>query len=172
MNKKTAILLLPVALLLFVLGFLITFSTSKTFHNLHYILVFMFGLIGIIQLFSFFWNKEYQENSYLNLIMGTIGLWFALFTLNNFETFITILPSLISIYSVVSALGLIIKYYTEKDLSMWYIIGAFISLGFAVILLCKPILMATIYIKLSGLYLISLSVYFLATAVLKVTEKN
>lgn len=171
MNKKTAILLLPSSLLLFVLGFLITFATNSAMQSLYYVIVFTFLITGAIQTFSFFWNKEYEQKMFLNLIIGVTSIWFALFTLKYYAMFIVLLPALISIYSVVMGIGLLMKYYNEIR-SKWFVGGAIFSFLFAIILLFKPILLATIYIKLSGLYLIALSLYFLVNAVLRLIEKE
>ncbi len=171
MNKKTAILLLPSSLLLFVLGFLITFATSIAMQSLYYIIFILFFIIGFIQTFSFFWNKEYQQKNFLNLIIGITHIWFAMFVSQNYSVFITLLPALISLYSLMLALALLIKYYNGEK-SNWLIVGVISSFSFSIILLFKPLLIANIYVKLSGLYLIAISLYFLVNAVLRLIEKE
>lgn len=172
MSKNTARILLPTAFFMFVLGFIITFATSQVLSALYYVLVCFFIIVGIVQLFSFFWNKEHQEKMYLNLFMGVTSIWFALFTFKNFDLFITLLPAIVSVYSLMTGIGLIIKYYESKVKDKWTLIGMIVSFVLAFLLVTRPILMGTLYVKMAGLYLVGLSVYYLIKSILRLTDKE
>ncbi len=172
MKNRNTIIELINSLLIFILGFLITFSALNTIENLWLVFIIIFITSGAILLYNFFDNKEYKTKDFLNLFIASINIYLALFTLTNFESFRTNIPSLISLYALISGLSFIIKYYLvkkDKDQNQILAITSFII---AIILILKPITLATIYIKLSGLYLITLSLYYLITNMQKITKKR
>lgn len=171
MLKNNFLLLLIQPLILFLLGFIITFSSSQILYSLKTALAFLFLLNSLISLFNFFNLKEYQDNKFINLIMGCTNLWFALFSFTNYSAFISFLPAFVSIYALFVGINFLITYYTnQKDKT--YLIYAFISLIFIIVLTIIPFELATFYIKLSGFYFISLSLYLLINDVLKLIAKS
>ncbi len=171
MLKKHFLLLLIQPLILFLLGFIIIFASSHVLYSLKTAIAFLFLLNGLASLFNFFTLKEYQDNSFINLTMGCTNLWFALFSLINYQDFISCLPAFISIYALFIGINFLIKYYTNQKDKI-YLIYAFISLAFILFLMWTPFELATIYIKLSGFYFISLSLYLLINDVLKLISKT
>lgn len=172
MKNRSTIIELINSLLTFILGFLITFSALNTIESLWLVFIIIFITSGVILLYNFFKDKEYKTKDFLNLFVSSINIYLALFTLTNFDSFKTNIPSLISLYALISGLSFIIKYYLvkkDKDQNQILAITSFII---AIILILKPITLATIYIKLSGLYLITLSLYYLITNMGKITKKR
>ena len=130
MLKKHFLLLLIQPLILFLLGFIIIFASSHVLYSLKTAIAFLFLLNGLASLFNFFTLKEYQDNSFINLTMGCTNLWFALFSLINYQDFISCLPAFISIYALFIGINFLIKYYTNQKDKI-YLIYAFISLAFS-----------------------------------------
>lgn len=161
MKNRSIIIELINSLLIFILGFLITFSSINTINNLWLVFIIIFIISGVILLYNFIKDQEYKTKDFLNLFISSISIYLAIFTLTNFDTFRTNIPSLISLYALVSGLSFIIKYYLVKKNKDQNQILAITSFIIAIVLILKPIALATTYIKLSGLYLIVLSLYYL-----------
>lgn len=172
MSKTKFISLLLQTLILFLLGFIIVFSNSTILHSLKSPLIILSLLSTIISLFIFFGNKEYENQKFLNLIIGAVSLWLCIFILNYYEIFMNILPTITSIYSLLIGVNFLIEFYLENNQNKLYLIGLFCSLVFAIMLIFKPLDLATFYIKLSGFYFISLSLYILIINVLNYNAEH
>lgn len=168
---KNLILILQ-TLLLFLLGFLILFSGSIIMESLKSILVSFFLVSGLIALICFIITKDYKNHKYLNLIIGTINIWSSLFMINNYNLFIKILPQIISIFALIIGIILFIEYQNKTEKNKIDLIKIIIPIIYSIFLICKPIELATLYTKLSGLGFIALSLYVLTQTVLEMTNKK
>ncbi|MBQ9011664.1 MAG: DUF308 domain-containing protein [Bacilli bacterium] len=169
MNKKSAIMSLPLSLLFFILGFIILFSNNSTLNSLNSIVSTTFLLISIIQIFSFFYIEEYNQNRFSNLLLGLINLWMAIFTLNHYGIFTSFIPSFISLYVILYGIEFFKQYCQKKEKNQ--LIFAVISFLLTTVLLVTPLpMLAT---KLSGLSLIIISFYlFIPTSILIMEKPN
>ena len=109
MKQIKPILSMIIALLYFILGFIIIFSQSNLILNVIDIITILFLTTGAIQLYTHFYFKEKDQ---FNLVNGTISLWIGIIVLNHYD--ILNLPVLISIYSASLSIIFIKKYLKNK----------------------------------------------------------
>jgi len=159
-------------LLLFLLGFLIIFSGSIVMKSLQTVFIIFFVLSALIALVNFYFFKEYQQNKFINLIIGIINIWLGIMIIKNYDSFITLMPQFVSLFALIIGLGLLIEYIVKKEVNHITIIKTVIPILYSLVLICQPIDLATIYIKLSGLGFIILSIYILTETVLEINNKE
>ena len=140
-------------------GILLVFATDTFLITINYILVSVFLILGVVQLISFFINKNYRYNMYNNLIVGTLCIWCALFVYVYYGSLIFLLPVIISLYAFVVGSVTLIKFLKNKMLP--YIIISILSFIIGVLLLFKPALTVTIYLQITGVYIIITSLVYL-----------
>lgn len=119
-----------------------------TISEYNYVLVGIFLLQFVIGLIDYKQNKNNKI-----LILAIISLWLMVFCYVYYYEilFIVFLPMCISLYFMV--LG-ILNYKDNKIISI-------ITYLLAIILIIKPILNVSIYLKLSGIYLLFLIIWYL-----------
>lgn len=155
------------ALLLFVLGFLILFSDSIIMNSLKTVFITFFLISGLISLLNFIITKDYKNNQYINLIVGTINVWSSLFIVNNYELFLKVLPQIISVFAVIIGITFLIDYLNKENKTKLDLIKILLLVIYSLFLIGQPLELATIYTKLSGLGFIVLSLYILGKTVLE-----
>jgi uncharacterized membrane protein HdeD (DUF308 family) len=166
MKEESNLSLILTSFLSLVLGISLIVATEDLLVSVNYILVCLFTIIGVVQVISFFINKNYKYNLYNKLILGTIFIWLAIFIYVYYTMIIIILPIIFSLYSVIMAVVLIIKYFNLKNITKIkykrYIILSIISLVIGLFLIFRPTLSIYTYFKITGVYVIFISMaYFL-----------
>jgi len=159
-------------LLLFLLGFLIISSGSIVMKSLQMVFILLFISSGFIALASFYFFKQYNQNKFINLIIGLISVWSCILIINNYDSFIVQMPQFISLFSLMIGLSLLIESIIKKERDCITIIKIILPFLYSLILVYQPIQLATVYIKLSGLGFIILSVWILIETVLEMSNKE
>ena len=170
MPKIKFILSLIQILMLFLIGFIIIFSSSTIILTLKNSLIILLFLVAIISLISFFGYKQKEHNQYFHLFNGFVTLWIAIFAFDNYPIFISYMPSIIAIHALIIALNFLLEYYLNNTISPLYLTSLFCMSTFALLLGLTPLELATFYTKLSGFYFISLSLFLLIVNTLKIIE--
>lgn len=165
-KEESNLSLLLTSFLSLVLGISLIIATEDLLVSVNYILVCIFTIIGVIQIISFFVNKNYKYNLYNKLILGTIFIWLAIFIYVYYTMIIIILPIIFSLYSVIMAVVLLIKYFNLKNETKIkykrYIILSIISFVIGFFLIFRPKLSVYTYFKITGVYVIFIAIsYFL-----------
>lgn len=165
MKKEANLNLLLTSFLSLVLGISLIVATEELLVSVNYILVCIFAIIGVVQIITFFINKNYKQNQYNNLILGTIFIWLALFIYVYYTMIIIILPIIFSLYSIIMAVVLLIKYFNLKNIThekyKRYIILSVISLAISIFLMIRPTLTVYTYFKITGVYVIFVAISYL-----------
>ena len=168
MKKESTLTTVLTGLLLFILGVMLVAVTENLLITFNYILVCIFAVIGIIQIINFFVNKHYQENMYISLILGNTFIWLSLILYIYYMVIINILPILFSLYLFILGSLLLMRYFVYKNnLKIKYyrylIMGA-TSLIIGVLLIFEPLWSVYVYLKITGVYTILLSMLFFIEA--------
>lgn len=166
MEKESKLNLLLIGFLSLVLGITLTVATEDLLISINYVLVCIFAIIGIIQIINFFINKHYKNNNYNSLIIGTILIWLALFIYIYYTMLIIVLPIILSLYSVIMGVVLLIKYYNLKtNLNLKYkryLFLSILSIIVGILLIIRPWWSLYTFFKITGINIILLSfTYFL-----------
>ena len=166
MKEDSKLSLLLTSLLSLILGISLIVATEELLVSVNYILVCLFAIIGVIQIITFFINKSYKENQYSSLILGTIFIWLSIFIYVYYTMIIIILPIIFSLYSVIMGVILIIKYFNIKNIVgekyKRYLFLSIISFLIGLFLIFRPQLTVFTYFKITGIYVIFISIaYFL-----------
>ncbi len=166
MEKESKLNLLLTSFLSLVLGITLVVATEDLLISINYVLVCIFLVIGVIQIISFFVNKLYKKGNYNSLILGTILIWLALFIYIYYTMLIIILPIILSLYSVIMGVVLLIKYFNIKNLLKIkykrYLLLSILSFIVGILLITRPKWTVYTYFQITGIYIISLAfTYFL-----------
>ena len=155
---------LLLGLLCFVLGGLLICATEDLITTFNYILVCIFAIVGGIELISFFTHKDYLNNYYNKLLMGCSFIWLALIFYKYYMAIINILPILFSFLLFVMIAVLFMKYNTVKNVMgvkyKIYLYMAVLALVVGIFLIFEPLWSVYIYLKITGVYIIMLSMLF------------
>ena len=151
-------------LLSFILGGLLICATEDLVTTFNYVLVSIFAIVGVVEIKRFFVKKEYLNNYYNKLIIGGTFVWLALIFYKYYMIIINILPILFSLYLFIMSAVLIIKYNTFKTTTgnkyKLYIIMSVLALIVGILLIFEPSFSVYIYLKITGIYVIMLSILF------------
>lgn len=166
MKQESNLSLLLTSFLSLVLGISLIVATEDLLVSVNYVLVCIFAIIGVVQILTFFINKSYKHNLYNSLILGTIFIWLSLFIYVYYTMIIIILPIIFSLYSIIMAVILLIKYFNIKNFTnikyKRYIILSILSIIIGLVLMFRPQLTVYTYFKITGVYVILVSIaYFL-----------
>lgn len=142
-----------------IFGILLVFATETFLVTINYVLVSIFLILGVVQLISFFMNKSYKHEIYNNLIVGIICIWSALFIYVYYGSLIFLLPVILSLYAFVVGAITLTKFLKNKMIP--YIIISILSFIIGVLLLFKPALTVTLYLQITGVYIIITSLVYL-----------
>jgi len=164
MRKESGFSGILVGILYFVLGVVFLAATEELFKTFNYVLVCICAIIGVIQLIQFFINKKYLENNYTDLLMAVVFIWVSLILYVYYGFMINILPILFSLYLFVMACDMFVKYIGLKDAvdikRNKYLILALIALLIGLLLIFNPGSIVYTYLKITGVYLVVVSVLY------------
>ena len=155
-KEPSTLMIVFTTILSLVLGLVLIFATEEFFTTLNYIFVIIFAIIGVMQILDFIVNKEYLRYYYSSLIIGMLCLWLALFSYQYYTLFIIILPIILSLYAFIMAIIFIIKYcHNKKIISL---LPAILSIIIGICLIFRPVLSVMIYLKITGVYIIIVTI--------------
>lgn len=170
-NNLSSILTIVLSLLL---GMMMCVCNAEMLGTLNYVLVGIFSLIGVIQIIMFFVEREYARNTYVSLIIGMIFLWLALFIYVYYWIIDFIITAVFSLYAFMMFVSFAIKYFVGdgskesivtkkktkevKHRETRYLVIAILSLVLGVVLMVRPKFDVYVYFKISGAYVIAVSI--------------
>ena len=165
MKKESRLNLLLISFLTLFLGITLVVATEELLISINYVLVCIFSIIGIIQIINFFINKSYKNNNYNTLILGVILIWLSIFIYIYYTMLIIILPIILSLYSTVMGVLLLIKYFNIKNTLLIkykrYLILAILSFIIGILLITRPKWTIYTYFQITGVYIILLAFAYL-----------
>ncbi len=163
-KKERDYSVLLLGLLSFVLGGLLICATDDLVTTFNYILVCIFAIVGGIQIISFFTHKDYLNNFYNKLLLGCSFMWLALIFYKYYMVIINILPILFSFLLFVMVAVLFMKYNTIKNVMgvkyKIYLVMAVLALVVGIFLIFEPLWSVYVYLKITGVYVIMLSMLY------------
>ena len=161
MERESKLNLLLTSFLSLVLGITLVVATEDLLISINYVLVCIFLVTGIIQIITFFINKTYKKGNYNSLILGTVLLWLSLFVYIYYTMLIIILPIILSLYSVIMGVILLIKYINLKNIIKIkykrYLLLSSLSFIVSILLITRPKWSVYTYFQITGVYIIFLA---------------
>ena len=162
MRKEDGLSGILVGLLYFVLGVVFLAATSELIRTFNYVLVSICAIIGVIQFIQFFMNKKYKDGNYTDLLLAVVFIWVSLILYVYYGFMINMLPILFSLYLFVMACDMLVKYINLKEVvdvnRKKYLILGGIAVIVGLLLIFNPGGVIFTYLKVTGLYLILVSV--------------
>ena len=153
-----------VGILYLVLGIVFIAATEELIKTFNYILVCICAIIGVIQLIQFFMGKKYLENNYTDLLMAVVFIWVSLILYVYYGFMINILPILFSLYLFVMACDMLVRYIGLKKVVQVnrkkYLILFIVAILVGLLLIFNPGGAIFTYLKVTGVYLIMVSVLY------------
>lgn len=153
-----------IGLLYFVLGIVFLAATEELIKTFNYVLVCICAIIGVIQLIQFFINKKYKDGNYTDLLLSVVFIWVSLILYVYYGFMINILPILFSLYLFVMACDMFVKYLNMKDVvsinRKKYLYLSIVAVIIALLLIFNPGSYIFIYLKITGIYLVVVSVLY------------
>ena len=151
-------------ILYFVLGIVFIAATDELLKTFNYILVCICAVIGVIQILSFFLEKDYQKNNYTDLLIGVVFIWVSLVLYVYYGFMINILPILFSLYLFVMAIEMWVRYVNLKEVVNIrrgkYLFLGFVAIVVGLLLIFNPGGVILTYLKVTGVYLILVSLLY------------
>lgn len=153
-----------IGLLYFVLGIVFLAATEELIKTFNYVLVCICAIIGVIQLIQFFINKKYKDGNYTDLLLSVVFIWVSLILYVYYGFMINILPILFSLYLFVMACDMFVKYLNMKEVvnvnRKKYLCLSLVAVIIALLLIFNPGSSIFIYLKITGIYLVVVSVLY------------
>ena len=164
-QKKFSLSIVLMGILYFVLGIVFIAATDELLKTFNYILVCICAVIGVIQILSFFLEKDYKKNNYTDLLIGVVFIWVSLVLYVYYGFMINILPILFSLYLFVMAIEMWVRYVNLKEVVNVrrgkYLLLGFVAIIVGLLLIFNPGGVILTYLKVTGVYLILVSfLYF------------
>lgn len=151
-------------ILYFVLGIVFIAATDELLKTFNYILVCICAVIGVIQVLSFFLEKDYKKNNYTDLLIGVVFIWVSLVLYVYYGFMINILPILFSLYLFVMAIEMWVRYVNLKEVVNVrrgkYLLLGFVAIIVGLLLIFNPGGVILTYLKVTGVYLILVSLLY------------
>lgn len=151
-------------ILYFVLGIVFIAATDELLKTFNYILVCICAVIGVVQILSFFLEKDYQKNNYTDLLIGGVFIWVSLVLYIYYGFMINILPILFSLYLFVMAIEMWVRYVHLKEFVNIrrgkYLFLGFVAIVVGLLLIFNPGGVILTYLKVTGVYLILVSLLY------------
>lgn len=156
-----------VGILYFILGVVFLAATDELIKTFNYVLVCICAIIGVIQLIQFFVNKKYINSNYTDLLLAVVFIWVSLVLYKYYMVaMFNVLPILFSLYLFVISCDMFGRYMQrDRDIKneKWfivyrYLILAIVALIIGLLLIFNPGDVIFVYLKITGLYLIIVSV--------------
>ena len=168
-NSPSKLIIAFITGLSLVLGSILIFATEQLFTTLNYLMVAVFAIIGVVQIINFLLMKDYEYGYYNNLFIGIISIWLALFTYNYYTIFIIILPVILSLYAFIIGASYVVKTCNNRKIKN--IIPMVISFIIGIFLIFRPFLTVIMYLKITGVYIILITIYSLIDSIISGREK-
>lgn len=156
-NLKNNIMITFIITLL--IGLVLIFQTQEFLITINYVIVAIFALVGVVQIISYIFSKAYKDNNYYGLIMGVICIWIALTFYIYYEVIIVFLPIVLSLYAFIMAVIALIDFIQNKKILS--LITSIISFVLGVMFLFMPFFTISIYLKISGVYIVITSIMYM-----------
>ena len=151
-------------ILYFVLGIVFIAATDELLKTFNYSLVCIGAVIGVGQILSFFLEKDYQKNNYTDLLIGVVFIWGRLVLYIYYVFMINILPILFSLYLFVMAIEMWVRYVHLKEFVNIrrgkYLFLGFVAIVVGLLLIFNPGGVILTYLKVTGVYLILVSLLY------------
>lgn len=151
-------------ILYFVLGIVFIAATDELLKTFNYILVCICAVIGVVQILSFLLEKDYQKNNYTDLLIGVVFIWVSLVLYVYYGFMINILPILFSLYLFVMAIEMWVRYVHLKEFADIrrgkYLFLGFVAIVVGLLLIFNPGGVILTYLKVTGVYLILVSLLY------------
>ena len=163
-QKNFSLSTVLMGILYFVLGIVFIAATDELLKTFNYILVCICAVIGVIQILSFFLEKDYQKNNYTDLLIGIVFIWVSLVLYVYYGFMINILPILFSLYLFVMAIEMWVRYVNLKEVVNIrrgkYLFLGFVAIVVGLLLIFNPGGVILTYLKVTGVYLILVSLLY------------
>lgn len=170
MEKESNLNGILVSILYFILGVVLIAATDELIKTFNYILVSICAIIGVLQIISFIINKKYKTNDYNDLLIAVIFIWVSLILYVYYGFMINILPILFSLYLFVMSIDTISKYINLKDKK--YLILSLLAIIIGLLLIFNPGKIILMYLKVTGVYLVIVSILTLVELINKKKNEN
>lgn len=163
-QKNFSLSTVLMGILYFVLGIVFIAATDELLKTFNYILVCICAVIGVIQILSFFLEKDYKKNNYTDLLIGVVFIWVSLVLYVYYGFMINILPILFSLYLFVMAIEMWVRYVNLKEVVNIrrgkYLLLGFVAIVVGLLLIFNPGGVILTYLKVTGVYLILVSLLY------------
>lgn len=163
-QKNFSLSTVLMGILYFVLGIVFIAATDELLKTFNYILVCICAVIGVIQILSFFLEKDYKKNNYTDLLIGVVFIWVSLVLYVYYGFMINILPILFSLYLFVMAIEMWVRYVNLKEVVNIrrgkYLLLGFVAIIVGLLLIFNPGGVILTYLKITGVYLILVSLLY------------
>lgn len=163
-QKNFSLSTVLMGILYFVLGIVFIAATDELLKTFNYILVCICAVIGVIQVLSFFLEKDYKKNNYTDLLIGVVFIWVSLVLYVYYGFMINILPILFSLYLFVMAIEMWVRYVNLKEVVNVrrgkYLLLGFVAIIVGLLLIFNPGGVILTYLKVTGVYLILVSLLY------------
>ena len=158
MKQETNLSRVLVCALYFILGIVLIAATNELIKTFNYILVSICAIIGVLQIINFLITKKYKENDYNDLLIAVIFIWVSLILYVYYGFMLNILPILFSLYLFVMSIDMLSKYINLKNPKNLVLCILAIILG--LLLIFNPGSVILTYLKITGKYLVIVSILF------------
>ena len=173
-KKETNLSMVLVPVLYFILGVVFIAATEELIKTFNYILVCICAIIGVLQMINFFVNGKYRDNNYTDLLVAVVFIWVSLILYVYYGFMINILPILFSLYLFVMACDMLIKYIRLKDVihvkRTKYLVLFLFAVLIGLLLIFNPGSVIYTYLKVTGVYLILVSVLYIVDFIREVRK--
>ena len=175
MDKENALSTVLISVLYFVLGVIFIAATDELLTTFNYILVSICAIIGVLQILHSLFGKK-GKNDTSELLIGVVFIWVSLVLYVYYRIMINILPILFSLYLFIMAVDLISKYVQYKEVvnvkrGKYFILGL-LAIIIGLLLIFNPGDAIYVYLKVTGVYLILVSLLYGYSFVLELKTRN
>ena len=170
MKEESNLNSILISTLYFILGVVLIAATNELIKTFNYILVSISAIIGVLQIISFIINQKYKNNDYNDLLIAVIFLWVSLILYVYYGFMINILPILFSLYLFVMSIDMISKYINNKNKTNLVLCILAVIVG--LLLIFNPGQAILIYLKITGIYLVIVSILNLVELINKKKNEN
>ena len=169
MDKENKISNILIGILYFILGVVLIAATNELIKTFNYILVSISAIIGVVGMINFFMKKKYKDNNYIELLVAVLFIWISLDLYIYYGFMIIILPMLFSLYLFVLAVLMLLKYLSDKNKK--YLVLFLMAIIIGLLLIFNPGSTIFNYLKVTGIYLIVVSMIYFSSLFKKENNK-
>ena len=169
MDKENKISNVLIGILYFILGVVLIAATNELIKTFNYILVSISAIIGVVGMINFFMKKKYKDNNYIELLVAVLFIWISLVLYIYYGFMIIILPMLFSLYLFMLAVLMLLKYLSDKNKK--YLVLFLMAIIIGLLLIFNPGSAIFNYLKVTGIYLIVVSMIYFSSLFKKENNK-